>query len=293
MIVMSEDSYSTKSEKFAMRMLQQLLELADDEARHKGQSDEPDGLLLHGGVCFATVEVRSVMESYPDAERKKGSGWPDIIRALDSGEPIRLERGSGTWCVYVAPDRSKVEQLLGDPVAHSAVINQIKSLRENPEAELQADFLAHYGFVDGPVRTTGDQDVCHVAVRDSPVGGFIVSGPEMITDFLSSQVSSLSKSPSGQSYFVKWGKQAQKYGVNEVHVVLIYESPKEWSKRGMLLALFDNSDQVPAGRINLEGLPDGRWLFWIVVRDPVHQRLHRALLYKDHQWSNFPGRDIF
>jgi hypothetical protein len=280
--------HSTAAEEFAVAFVGRQLGVAPQESKHLGAPREPDGTLARDGNVFAIIEVKTVMEAFPDPLSAKGSGWPQIQEVLDAKSPIELDDDLGAWFLYVSPDVGRIDRLLQDVAARKAIRDQVKALQLDPFTPIPNDFLAEYGYQDGPFKWDSEEgNQCQVIVRQQQPHGFINSSSDVVSLFLQKKVEELSRSDGNrESYFVKWANRANEYCVDQVHVVLVYEGQTEWTKMGMLFNLFADPDFLPRGTIDVKNLPDKQWNFWIVVRNPRTNQFLRGFSYWNGKWES-------
>lgn len=276
-------TYSDAAETFMVDFLQELLNLAPSDAIHLGGGDNPDGVLQRSGTPFSTVEVHLQMNPFPDEERKRGSGWPDIMDELNSHPNIALAAGQGTWVLHMEPDRGKIRRILTDDQCRIDLTSQIAMLMQDAPTEDIEFFKEKYGELS----YLGDSaDECFLGVRHQTRGGFFISSADHVPVYLRACIEEMSISSATRSSFIeKWTSMARRWNVDQIHVAFIYEGQDKWVDQGLHFQLFGDPKDYAWGPVDLIGLPEMDWTFWIVVRDPNNDDLVRAISYKDENWT--------
>lgn len=228
------------------------------------------------------------MQSFPDPKSVKGSGWPQIIEILDANPPIQLESGLGSWFLYVSPERTRIEGLLKDEAARRSISERVKALLLDPLSSPTDDFLSEYGFQEGPFKWEAESgDQCHVVARHRQHHGFLSTSSDVVSLFLREKVREYSVTEGARdSYFVKWAERAQQCNADEVHVVIVYEGQTNWTQAGMLYKFFAEPAYLPAGSIDLSNLPQMKWSFWIVTRNPHTNEFLKGFSYRNGIWES-------
>lgn len=280
-------TYSSQAERYAVDFLRHYFHLESAGARHLGGGDEPDGILSLSTEDFATVEVRLFMENFEDTDRPRGSGWPQVMTAIDGTQSIPLDSGLGTWALWVSPNAGAIRRLLQDPLASSLLSNFIRQiLAENAElpiprslsalADVQEIFPLHNGF----------SDECVVIPHVQPYGGFFSTSLDHISSYMQQRIAEWTESsPTRRSSVEKWAERAGLLGAREIHAVSIFENAKEWMRRGIMYQLMDTQPIHPSTPLDLTGLPPLKWSFWLLLRNPNNGDFHKAFNYVDSKWT--------
>jgi hypothetical protein len=132
---------------------------------------------------------------------------------------------------------------------------------------------------------SGIVDECLVIPRVSPFGGSFTTSSDHISAYMRQRISNWNtRMPGKRSYIEKWHERTLDKGVEEIHVVNIFENPKDWIRAGIMYQFMSRDCEYPSTLIDLSDLPSLDWNFWLLLRNPLNGDFHCAYRYHDNRW---------